>query len=142
MNVIMDAGAMLYVSVVLSRQVFPLRFSSTNQTKNKTTFIVVVLVGIKGDNMRIQDYEIKIQPVDYGFIVRVGCKTMVFETKTNLTKYLKEYLADPEKIAKKIFGKDVFNDTDNVRVVDHEYARDNVPRAQAPMSEIRRHDIT
>lgn len=40
---------------------------------------------------------IQIEPVFHGFIVRVGCKTLVFESADTLVKELKAYLKNPEK---------------------------------------------
>lgn len=42
--------------------------------------------------------EINIQPMNYGFVVRVGCQTFVFETAEKMMTNLNSYLADPEAI--------------------------------------------
>lgn len=42
--------------------------------------------------------EISIQPMNYGFVVRVGCQTFVFETAEKMMTNLNSYLADPDGI--------------------------------------------
>lgn len=44
--------------------------------------------------------EINIQPVHYGYIVRVGCQTFVFETKEKMVANLTSYLEDPDVMEK------------------------------------------
>lgn len=44
--------------------------------------------------------EINIQPMNYGYVVRVGCQTFVFETNEKMIKHLTAYLADPDNIEK------------------------------------------
>lgn len=39
--------------------------------------------------------EINIQPIDFGYIVRVGCQTVAVETKEKLISKLTEYINDP-----------------------------------------------
>ena len=40
--------------------------------------------------------EINIQPMNYGFVVIVGCQTFVFETAEKMLTNLTAYLADPD----------------------------------------------
>ena len=49
--------------------------------------------------------EVHITPVLNGFIVKVGCKTLVFESVERLTKELARYLKDREATAKEYLGK-------------------------------------
>ena len=41
---------------------------------------------------------IKIKPAHNGYIVKVGCKTLVFTSRKKLVKKLARYLADPDKV--------------------------------------------
>ena len=46
-------------------------------------------------------YDIKITPtMNNGFIVKVGCATLVFSDNEGLLQFLREYLADPKKLEK------------------------------------------
>jgi len=49
---------------------------------------------------------IEIDPLDYGYTVRVGCKTCAIESKSDLIKYLTEYLSDPLKVEEKYNQKE------------------------------------
>lgn len=49
---------------------------------------------------------IEIDPLDYGYIVRVGCQTCAIESKLDLIKYLTEYLSDPLKVEEKYNQKE------------------------------------
>lgn len=46
---------------------------------------------------REKPYPINIDPLNYGYVVRVGCQSFAIEDSTTLVKYLAAYLADPEK---------------------------------------------
>jgi hypothetical protein len=48
--------------------------------------------------------EINIQPMNYGFVVRVGCQTFVFETAEKMMTNLNSYLADPDAIERAWFN--------------------------------------
>ncbi len=48
--------------------------------------------------------EFNIQKVDNGFVVTVGCKTLVFGSQRELFNAMKLYLADPAKAEKKYAG--------------------------------------
>ena len=45
-------------------------------------------------------YNIQIEPVLNGFVVRVGCQTVVFETTDKLLDELRRYMADPQRVEK------------------------------------------
>lgn len=51
---------------------------------------------------------ISIKEKDNGYIVNVGCKEFVFESSTNLLKYLRMYLNNPNKTEKKFNEKKLF----------------------------------
>lgn len=42
------------------------------------------------------NYSISIEPLNRGFVVRVGCQTFAFETHEKMLKYLTEYLTNPK----------------------------------------------
>lgn len=46
--------------------------------------------------------EINIRPLDYGFIINVGCQTVAIESKQDLIKYLTEYIQNPLELEKNI----------------------------------------
>lgn len=48
--------------------------------------------------------EINIQPMDFGFIVRIGCQSFAIESIDKLISNLNEYLKDPQKIEKAWFS--------------------------------------
>jgi len=41
--------------------------------------------------------KISIQPLNHGYLVRVGCQSIAFETTAKLLDELRDYLLDPEK---------------------------------------------
>ena len=45
-------------------------------------------------------YNIQIEPVLNGYVVRVGCQTVVFETTDKLLDELRRYMADPQRVEK------------------------------------------
>lgn len=45
-------------------------------------------------------YDVRIKPVLNGFVVNVGCQTLVFQSMDILASELKRYQADPEKVEK------------------------------------------
>lgn len=49
---------------------------------------------------------IEIDPLDYGYVVRVGCQTCAIESKSDLIKHLTEYLSDPLKVEEKYNQKE------------------------------------
>ncbi len=46
-------------------------------------------------------YEIKIKPLNYGYIVNVGCQSFAIEDKNKLLKNLEAYLTNPSATEKK-----------------------------------------
>lgn len=48
---------------------------------------------------------IQIQPVLNGFVVSVGCQTIVFSNKETMVSQLSDYLDDPEITEKKFVAK-------------------------------------
>lgn len=61
-----------------------------------------------GPSVRIRDMnpvaekkrtrEITITPLDYGFVLKVGCKTIALDSPQKLLFGLKKYLANPDKV--------------------------------------------
>lgn len=49
---------------------------------------------------RVKAREIRIQPMDHGYVINVGCQSFVFETAEKMIKNLDAYLADPEGVEK------------------------------------------
>ena len=45
--------------------------------------------------------DIVIKEIDYGYIVKIGCQTLAIESQTKLTRWLTEYIQDPQKITKR-----------------------------------------
>jgi hypothetical protein len=46
-------------------------------------------------------YDINVKPTtNKGFIVKVGCATLAFSDSEGLLQFLREYLANPEKVEK------------------------------------------
>ena len=48
--------------------------------------------------------EINIQPLNFGYIIRVGCQSFAIESADKLISSLNEYLKDPQKIEKSWFN--------------------------------------
>lgn len=44
---------------------------------------------------------ITIDPLNYGYVVRVGCQNCAIESKEDLIKYLTEYINNPEEAEQK-----------------------------------------
>ncbi len=61
-----------------------------------------------GQLIQPKPYEIIIQPLDYGYMVRVGCKSFAFESRTHLLEKLSRYLEDPEGLQKKFLSNELF----------------------------------
>lgn len=49
---------------------------------------------------RVKAKEINIQPMDHGYVIRVGCQSFVFETAEKMILNLDAYLADPDGVEK------------------------------------------
>lgn len=47
------------------------------------------------------NHSINIEPLNRGFVIRVGCQSIAFETKEKMLKYLSEYLSDPNSFEAK-----------------------------------------
>lgn len=48
--------------------------------------------------------EINIQPMDFGYVVRIGCQSFAIESVDKLISNLNEYLKDPNGIEKSWFS--------------------------------------
>ena len=48
--------------------------------------------------------EINIQPMDFGYVVRIGCQSFAIESIDKLITNLNEYLKDPNKTEKSWFS--------------------------------------
>lgn len=46
-------------------------------------------------------YDIRIESLDYGYLVRVGCQTLAIENKKKLISKLSEYLENPSEFQEK-----------------------------------------
>lgn len=55
-------------------------------------------------------HQIQIEPLDYGFIVKVGCQTLAVESSERLLKGLTKYYANPNKAQKDWFEGTFFKD--------------------------------
>lgn len=42
--------------------------------------------------------EVNIQPLNHGFVVRVGCQTFAFESAEKMMSHLNAYLKNPKKV--------------------------------------------
>lgn len=51
---------------------------------------------------------INIEPLNYGFIVRVGCQSFAVEQADTVADKLKEYLNDPQATEKKWYAGELF----------------------------------
>ena len=51
---------------------------------------------------------ISVRQVDNGYVVSVGCQTLVFETAEKLSKYFDMYLKNPQKVEELHFKKELF----------------------------------
>lgn len=50
--------------------------------------------------------QVKINPVTNGYLVQVGCKTVVFENRENMLSELRRYLTDPDEVMKEYIEKE------------------------------------
>lgn len=48
-----------------------------------------------------------VEPLDYGFIINVGCQRVAVESKDDLIKYLTEYIKDPAKTEEKYYKSEL-----------------------------------
>lgn len=51
-------------------------------------------------------HKITIEPLDYGYLVSVGCQKLAVESSEKLVKKLGEYLANPGEVQGKWFSTD------------------------------------
>lgn len=58
--------------------------------------------------------EIRIKPLDSGYLVNVGCQSIAVETTENLILMLNRYLTNPIDFESKYYSKDVRNRLDNI----------------------------
>lgn len=49
-------------------------------------------------------YSIHIEPLNFGYMVRVGCQSFAIETADKLVTAMAAYLADPAKVQKQWFA--------------------------------------
>ena len=52
------------------------------------------------DQQILKEYEIRIQFLDKGCVVNVGCKAVAFNSITNAIDAIREYVANPKEVAK------------------------------------------
>ena len=45
--------------------------------------------------------EINISPLDYGYVIRVGCQVLAIESKQDIIRYLTDYLNNPNETENK-----------------------------------------
>lgn len=50
---------------------------------------------------RLEDYDVRINFLSRGCVVRVGCKSIAFQDNNEMLSALSEYVNDPIKIGKK-----------------------------------------
>jgi hypothetical protein len=60
---------------------------------------------IEKSSRYIEKYDINIVTLDFGYVVRVGCKSFAFETREKMTENLLEYLENPLKKQTDFFDK-------------------------------------
>jgi len=58
------------------------------------------------NTLNYNQHEIKILQVLNGFIVQIGCKTVVFESKEKMLSELARYLNDRDGVAKEYLAKE------------------------------------
>jgi hypothetical protein len=52
--------------------------------------------------------EINVTPLDYGFIIRVGCQSIAITSKEDLIKYLTKYITNPNQTEKEYNNQTLF----------------------------------
>ena len=52
-----------------------------------------------------EKYDVQIQELDYGYMVRVGCKSFAIENKETLLSMITKYINNPIKIQKEFHNK-------------------------------------
>ena len=56
-------------------------------------------------NNYVENYNVNIETLDFGYVVRVGCKSFAFETKEKMIEKLLEYLNNPAEKQKQFREK-------------------------------------
>jgi hypothetical protein len=56
----------------------------------------------------LQNFSIGIRPLDYGYVLDIGCKSFAFESREKMMANLNAYLADPARAQKQ------WNETKNI----------------------------
>lgn len=51
---------------------------------------------------------INIEPLNVGFILRVGCQSIAVENKDDLVKYLNKYFENPVQTEKDYYSRELF----------------------------------
>lgn len=55
-------------------------------------------------------HEIRVNPMDHGYLVQVGCKSFAIESKDKLLTYLAMYIDSPEATTKKYMEGKLFDE--------------------------------
>jgi len=58
--------------------------------------------------------DIKVTPLNSGFLVKVGCQSVAVETNEKLVDMMAKYLADPQGFERKWYSKEVRNRLENI----------------------------
>lgn len=53
-------------------------------------------------------YSINIEELDYGYILRVGCKSFAFVDKQLMLDYLTKYMDNPQEMENKYYNNELF----------------------------------
>jgi hypothetical protein len=52
-----------------------------------------------------EKYDVQIQELDHGYMVRVGCKSFAIENKETLLNMITKYINNPAEVQKEFFNK-------------------------------------
>lgn len=52
-----------------------------------------------------EKYDVQIQELDHGYMVRVGCKSFAIESKETLLNMITKYINNPAEVQKEFFNK-------------------------------------
>jgi len=66
---------------------------------------IVEEIGVKQDTYYVENYEIRIETLEYGYVLAVGCKRFAITDKETLLSMLTKYINNPAELQEQYHNK-------------------------------------
>jgi hypothetical protein len=66
---------------------------------------IVEEMAVRHDTYYVENYEIKIETLEYGYVLAVGCKRFAITDKETLLSMLTKYINNPAELQKQYHNK-------------------------------------